>query len=369
MRAISPPSADRPRPAVRPGRRRPVTRSSAIAILGKPALPPDFPLFPLRQPERAEGRRGHARVDRHLSTASIRSSCAAPRRAACRAPGSSCPAAPAPAPASATLGEPADLVGRRDATGYGHLASIIELPADKMWVAFELRPEAKFSDGTPVTAEDVAWTFARCSRRAGRASASRWRREGRGGGRPASRGVPLQVEREPRAAADPGRPAGAAEALLRRPRLRQAADRSADRLRPLSHRQLRARPQCHLRAPPRLVGGRSADRQGTNNFDHVRIEYFRDSTVAMEAFKAGQIDFRSENISKNWATAYDFPAVASGLVNKRDFAHHLPTGMQGYAMNTRRPVLPIRWCARRWPRCSTSSGRTRTCSTAATRAR
>ena len=79
--------------------------------------------------------------------------------------------------------------------------------------------------------------------------------------------------------------------------------------------------------------------KGTNNFDRVRIEYFRDSTVAMEAFKAGQIDLRSENISKNWATAYDFPAVASGLVIKRDFSHHLPTGMQGYAMNTRRPVF------------------------------
>ena len=44
-------------------------------------------------------------------------------------------------------------------TGYGHIAETIELPADKLWVAFELRPEAKFSDGTPITAEDVAWTY------------------------------------------------------------------------------------------------------------------------------------------------------------------------------------------------------------------
>ncbi len=48
--------------------------------------------------------------------------------------------------------------------------------------------------------------------------------------------------------------------------------------------------------------------RGTNNFDTVRYEYFRDATVAMEAFKAGKVDIRSENISKNWATAYDFPA-------------------------------------------------------------
>ncbi len=54
--------------------------------------------------------------------------------------------------------------------------------------------------------------------------------------------------------------------------------------------------------------------RGTNNFDTVRVEYFRDSTVAMEGFKAGPIDVRSENIAKNWATAYEFPADGSGLV-------------------------------------------------------
>jgi microcin C transport system substrate-binding protein len=59
----------------------------------------------------------------------------------------------------------------------------------------------------------------------------------------------------------------------------------------------------------------------------------------MEAFKAGQIDLRSENISKTWATAYDFPAVERGLVIKQEFTHHLPTGMQGWAMNTRRPIF------------------------------
>jgi microcin C transport system substrate-binding protein len=79
--------------------------------------------------------------------------------------------------------------------------------------------------------------------------------------------------------------------------------------------------------------------KGTNNFDRVHIEYFRDSTVAMEAFKAGQIDLRSENISKNWATAYDFPAMRDGLAIKKDFVHHLPSGMQGYAMNTRRAMF------------------------------
>jgi microcin C transport system substrate-binding protein len=79
--------------------------------------------------------------------------------------------------------------------------------------------------------------------------------------------------------------------------------------------------------------------RGTNNFNRVRIEYFRDSTVAMEAFKAGKADIRSENVAKNWATAYDFPAVTNGLAIRREYQHHLPTGMQGYAMNTRRAVF------------------------------
>ena len=59
----------------------------------------------------------------------------------------------------------------------------------------------------------------------------------------------------------------------------------------------------------------------------------------MEAFKAGKVDIRSENISKNWATAYDFPAVQNGAVIKREYTHELPTGIQGYAMNTRRPIF------------------------------
>ena len=78
---------------------------------------------------------------------------------------------------------------------------------------------------------------------------------------------------------------------------------------------------------------------GTNNFDTVRIEYFRESTIDMEAFKAGQVDLRSENIAKRWATGYDFPAVGKGLVIRDTIRHHLPTGMQGWAMNTRRPVF------------------------------
>jgi microcin C transport system substrate-binding protein len=79
--------------------------------------------------------------------------------------------------------------------------------------------------------------------------------------------------------------------------------------------------------------------KGTNNFDRIRVDYYRDLTVSMEAFKAGQVDLRSENVSARWATFYDFPAVQQGLVIKHEFRHHLPTGLQGWAMNTRRKVF------------------------------
>ena len=115
--------------------------------------------------------------------------------------------------------------------------------------------------------------------------------------------------------------------------------RSAARLRPVPHRALRVRPQLVYQRVPDWWAATCRPSAGTNNFDKIRTEYFREATVAMEAFKAGQIDFRQENIAKQWATAYDFPAVQKGLVMKSELRHHLPTGMQGFAMNTRRPLF------------------------------
>jgi microcin C transport system substrate-binding protein len=76
---------------------------------------------------------------------------------------------------------------------------------------------------------------------------------------------------------------------------------------------------------------------GRDNFNQLRFEYFRDSTVAIEAFKADVIDWRTENSAKNWATAYDFPAVKDARVLKEEFPIRSSGGMQAYAFNTRRP--------------------------------
>jgi microcin C transport system substrate-binding protein len=75
---------------------------------------------------------------------------------------------------------------------------------------------------------------------------------------------------------------------------------------------------------------------GRDNFDEVRYEYFRDSTVALEAFKGDALDWRTENSAKNWATAYDFPAVKDKRVVKEEFPNRASGRMQGFVLNTRR---------------------------------
>ncbi len=75
---------------------------------------------------------------------------------------------------------------------------------------------------------------------------------------------------------------------------------------------------------------------GRNNFDELRYEYFRDSIVALEAFKGDQVDWRAENSAKNWATAYDFPAVAEGRVLREEFPNRSSGIMQAFALNIRR---------------------------------
>ena len=75
---------------------------------------------------------------------------------------------------------------------------------------------------------------------------------------------------------------------------------------------------------------------GRDNFDEMRYEYFRDTTVALEAFKGDQIDWRTENSAKNWATAYDFPAVKDKRVVLEEFPIRSPGVMQAFVFNTRR---------------------------------
>ena len=318
----------------------PVTRSNALAILGKPTLPPDFPYFPYVNPDAPKG--GDVTVSavgtfdnfnpfilRGSATMGLMGSWVI-------LPGGSGSGSSVGHVWESLLTSSAD----EAAAGYGHLAETVELPADKMWVAFDLRPEAKFSDGTPVTAEDVAWTYNTLLEK----------------GRPSFK---IQMADVKDVEVDgPRRVVFHFKSNENRelplilgglPVLPKHFFDGRDFTQPLTDPPIGSGPyriasfelgrSITFERRPDWWAAKMPTGIGTNNFGRVRIEYFRDSTVAMEAFKAGQIDLRSENISKNWATAYDFPAVQKGLVIKHDFTHHLPTGMQGYVMNTRRPVF------------------------------
>ncbi len=223
------------------------------------------------------------------------------------------------------------------ATAYGHLAESIELAPDRLSVAFTIRPEARFSDGTPVRASDVVWTF------------DTLMTKGRPSVRVALGDVQDAVAEGERRVVFHFKSAGNRELPLvvgALPVLPAAWWANRDFSKPLTEPPLGSGPYkvgpfelgrsvTYVRDPNWWAADRPTGR-GFANFDRVRIEYFRDPTVAFQAFKAGQIDYRQENISKQWATGYDFPAVTNGAVVKAEIPHALPLGIQGWLFNTRR---------------------------------
>jgi microcin C transport system substrate-binding protein len=224
--------------------------------------------------------------------------------------------------------------------GYGHLVKTIEIPADHLGVAFELRPEAKFNDGTAVTAADVAWTF-NTLREQGRPFYKQYYSDVDN----VSVEGPARVVFHFKSAKNRELPLILGEMQV----LPEHWWKGRDFTKPLTDPPLGSGPYRvdHFEFGRTLVMARVADwwakdmptGRGLYNFGTRHAEYFRDGTVAFEAFKAGQVDFREENVSKDWATAYDFPAVQKGWVKKELIRQYLPTGMQAFAMNTRRPVF------------------------------
>jgi len=316
------------------------TRSHALTILGTPALPADFPYFPYVNPQAPKGGEAvFAMVGSFdgFNPFILRGNAAIGTGASWQPGVGGTSAGSAGGHVWESL-----LVGSADevATGYGHLAETIELAPDRMWVAFELRPEARFSDGTPVTAADVAWTFKTLMEK----------------GRPSVRVAYADVqdavaESERRVVfhfkSNQNRELPLSVGGL--PVLSEKWWSTRDFTKPLTEPPLGSGPYrvekfdlgrsvTYVRDPNWWARDRPTGR-GFHNFDRVRIEYFRDPTIAMQAFKAGQIDYRQENISKEWATGYDFPAVRDGLVRRDEIEHRLPVGIQGFIMNTRRPVF------------------------------
>ncbi len=223
---------------------------------------------------------------------------------------------------------------------YGLLAESVEMPEDRSWVIFNLRPEAKFQDGTSVTAEDVAFTFEILKTKGSpqyrlyyanvtKVDVLSPRRVKFTFGKDSNRELPLIV--------------GQMQIVSKAYYTQNAFDQTT-LTPPLGSGPYKVasvdpgRSITYAR-DPNYWGKDLPINAGRYNFERIRYDYYRDGKIALEAFKAGEYDLRIENVAKEWATAYDFPALNYGLVKKEEINHEIPTGMQGFAMNTRRELF------------------------------
>jgi len=220
---------------------------------------------------------------------------------------------------------------------YGLLAERIEMPDDRSWVSFTLNAKARWHDGTPVTADDVIFSFETLvekghpfyrayyadilkAEKAGTRTVKFIFREGSNPELPLIMGQLPVISKKYYSSREFDR------TTLDQP-LGSGPYRIAD-IKP-------GRSITYERDPDYWAKDLPVNR-GRYNFDEIKYEYYRDETVLLEAFKAGEYDFRLENSAKDWATAYVGPAFDQGLIIKEEVPDETPTGMQGFVFNTRR---------------------------------
>ncbi len=225
-------------------------------------------------------------------------------------------------------------------TEYGLIAETIEWPEDRSWVAFKLRDNAKWHDGKKISVEDVIWTFNILMEK----------------GHPFYKYYYADVDKVIKE---------------NKSKVRFIFKNNTNLELPLIVGQLPVLPKHYweninfeettLEIPigsgPYKIksfdAGRSITyelnkdywgfdipiKKGTENFEIIKYEYYKDRGIEREAFKAGEIDFFSENTSKDWATSYNIPAVEQGLIIKESIQHENPQGMQAFAFNIRKDIF------------------------------
>lgn len=220
---------------------------------------------------------------------------------------------------------------------YGVLAESIEVPEDRSWVSFTLRENALFSDGSPVTVEDVIFTYELLGTQ----------------GHPRYLGLAQQIESitqtGPRSVKMVFNTENRELALLAgmRPILSKTqwegedfANARIDQIPigsgPYVVADYEAGRFVTLARNPEYWGMDVAFRKGTYNFDEIKLDFYGDGSVLFEAFKAGAISAVREFNAEKWNNQYDFPAVVDGNIIKSEIAHQKPSGMTGFVMNSRR---------------------------------
>ncbi|WP_300513145.1 extracellular solute-binding protein [Aliiroseovarius sp.] len=223
---------------------------------------------------------------------------------------------------------------------YGLLAESINVGANRDWVEFTLRPEARFSDGSPVTVADVMWSYETLGTKGHPRYQTAWGK------------VASMEQTGPRSVKFTFNVEDRELALLMgmRPILQKSQWEGRDfsvsgfdlipiGSGPYTVGDYEAGRYIEFKRNPDYWAADLPARRGQFNFDTVRVDYYADATVIFEAFRAGESSVFREGNPARWASNYDFPRVASGDVVMNEIPHQRPTGIRGLVMNTRRPVF------------------------------
>ncbi|WP_347309805.1 extracellular solute-binding protein [Defluviimonas sp. SAOS-178_SWC] len=294
-----------------------------IAMYGRPALPPDFVSLPYANPDAPKGGRivfGEPGGFDSLNPYILKGN----------------------APWGLGIHTVETLMGRsidEPFSLYGLLAESVETDADRNWVEFTLRPEARFSDGSPVTVEDVMWSYETLGTV----------------GHPRYKGTWSKVASMEQTGARSVRFTFNAPdrelALLMgiRPILKKAQWEGKDFAESSLDVPMGTGPYVvadfepgrfiTFKRNPDYWGKDLAFNKGQNNFDEIRYDYFGDGDVVFQAFTAGETTSLREANSAKWASQYDFAAIQSGEVVKSEIANQRPSGITGLVMNTRNPIF------------------------------
>ena len=225
-------------------------------------------------------------------------------------------------------------------TLYGLLAESIETGPNREWVEFKLRKEAKFSDNSPVTIEDVIWSYETLG------TIGHWRYRGLW---KKIKSIKKTGPRSVKIFFNEDNPELALLAGMR-PILKKSQWNDSDfensslEIIPISTAAYRISEidpgkSITMERNPDYWGNDLPFRKGTLNFDKISLEYFGDSTVLFEAFKAGEIDIFREGNAEKWETQFNFPNAVNGKIMKSEIPHGRPTGMRGLVMNTRKEIF------------------------------
>lgn len=294
-----------------------------IAMYGEPALPPDFVSLPQVNPDAPKG--GSFRWGEAGSYDSFNPFVTKGRAAI----------------GISTL-TVETLMGRNydePFSLYGLLAESIDTDEGRTYVEFTLRPEARFSDGSPVTVEDVMWSMEALGTQGNPRYAAAWKKiasmEKTG-----DRSVRFTFNVEDRELP---------LILGLRPILKKAQWDGKDFAEATMEVPVGSGPyvldsselgvQVTYKRNPDWWGKDLPFNKGQWNFDEIRYDYYANPQAIFEAFKAGQVSaYREANVAK-WQSSYDFPAVAAGDVIKAEIPHGRPSGIEGFVMNTRKPLF------------------------------